>query len=79
MFGKGDDCISITHVAMQFSSKKDARGFYSEYIERMEFTIQTESSKRLTPYGPIDRKYLAKCIFLPLNSCIFFSSRTLNF
>ncbi|GLT39742.1 hypothetical protein SLA2020_139180 [Shorea laevis] len=47
----------MPYEGMQFSSEDEVRGFYNEYARRMGFSIRTESSKRTTPNGAIDRKY----------------------
>ncbi|GLT48891.1 hypothetical protein SLA2020_412660 [Shorea laevis] len=47
----------MPHEGMQFPSEDEARGFYNEYAKRMGFSIQTKSSKRATPNGPLDQKY----------------------
>ncbi|GLT37029.1 hypothetical protein SLA2020_113710 [Shorea laevis] len=42
---------------MQLSTEEEAHEFYNEYAKRTRFGIRTESSKRSTAYGPVDRKY----------------------
>jgi len=57
MSSEGDNCILVPHIGMQFTLEENARGFYNEYARRMGFSIQAESSKRSTPFGPLNLKY----------------------
>ncbi|GKV13908.1 hypothetical protein SLEP1_g24867 [Rubroshorea leprosula] len=57
MSGEDDITSWMPHERMQFPSEKEAREFYNEYARRVGFSIRTESSKRSTSYGPVDRKY----------------------
>lgn len=36
---KGDNCISMPHIGIQFTLEEDAHGFYNEYAKRMGFCI----------------------------------------
>ncbi|GLT29327.1 hypothetical protein SLA2020_042010 [Shorea laevis] len=57
MSGEDDITSWMPHEGMQFPSEKEAHEFYNEYARRVGFSIRTESSKRSTSYGPVDRKY----------------------
>ncbi|GLT33421.1 hypothetical protein SLA2020_080150 [Shorea laevis] len=57
MLGEDDIIGRMPHQGMQFPSVDEAREFYNEYAKRMGFSIRTESAKRSSLNGPVNRKY----------------------
>ncbi|GLT32797.1 hypothetical protein SLA2020_195810 [Shorea laevis] len=57
MLGEDDIIGGMPRKGMQFPSADEACEFCNEYAKRMGFSIRTESAKRLSPNGPVNRKY----------------------